>query len=115
VIFFFFLLFLVTTGQKGDNHGKKRQTVTNEFTIVATVINQKGQCAAGHQVGDQVVFDGQTVGGKVCIHALHSFLPKVFALRNGANFPCLDDPDVATHACSDAWNPVVFEIRRIRT
>lgn len=84
------------------------------FRIVASVIRQKGHCAAGHQIGDEVIFDGQTVQGKVCIHALCSFLPKVFAMRYGAEFAWLDDQDVATHACPDAWNPVVFEIRRIR-
>lgn len=87
---------------------------SNEFTIVARVIRQEGRCAAGHEVGDEVVFDGQTVQGKICIHALYSFLPKVFAMRHGAEFSWLEDPDVATHACPDAWNPVVFEIRRIR-
>ena len=85
-----------------------------EFPIVARVIQVVGQCGAGHQVGDQVTFDGQTVQGKICIHALYSFLPKVLAMRYGAEFPWLQDPDVATHACPDAKNPVVFEIRRIR-
>jgi uncharacterized repeat protein (TIGR04076 family) len=84
------------------------------FTIIARVIQQEGYCAAGHQVGDTVVFDGQTVQGRVCIHALYSFLPKVFALRYGAEFPWVEDMDVSTHACPDAWNPVVFELRRVR-
>ncbi len=84
------------------------------FKIVARVIRQEGHCAAGHQVGDEIVFDGETVDGKVCISALYSFLPKVYAMRYGANFPWVDDPDVSTHACPDAWNPVVFEIRRVR-
>ena len=30
----------------------------------------------------------------------------------GASFPWLEDKDVAPHACPDAFNPVVFEIRR---
>ncbi len=84
------------------------------YRIIARVIKQEGQCIAGHEVGDKVVFDGMRVQGEVCIHALYSFLPKVFAMRYGADFPWLDDPDVATHACPDAWNPVVFEIRRVR-
>ena len=84
------------------------------WMIVAKVIEQKGHCIAGHKVGDEVAFDGQTVQGKVCIHALYSFLPKVFAMRYGAEFPWTADPDVATHACPDAYNPVVFEIRRLR-
>ena len=84
------------------------------YTIVARVVKQEGHCIAGHKVGDEVVFDGNTVQGKVCIHALYSFLPKVFAMRYGSEFPWLEDRDVASHACPDAWNPVVFEIRRIR-
>jgi uncharacterized repeat protein (TIGR04076 family) len=88
--------------------------VDEGYTIVAQVIKQEGYCAAGHCVGDEVVFDGQTVQGKVCIHALYSFLPKVFAMRYGAEFPWTVARDVATHACPDAWNPVVFEIRRLR-
>ena len=36
-------------------------------------------------------------------------------MRYGAEFPWLDDPDVLTHACPDAWNPVIFEIRGMRT
>ncbi len=87
----------------------------NGYIIIARVIRQEGRCAAGHQVGDEVVFDGLTVQGKICISALYSMLPKVFAMRYGATFPWLEDPDVATHACPDAWNPVVFEIRRIRS
>lgn len=84
------------------------------FTVIARVIKQEGYCVAGHQVGDEVVFDGDTVQGMVCIHALYSFLPKVFAMRFGSDFPWLEDRDVATHACPDAWNPVVFEIQRVR-
>jgi uncharacterized repeat protein (TIGR04076 family) len=84
------------------------------YKIVARVISQTGHCVAGHQVGDEVVIEGQTIEGKICIHALYSFLPKVFALRYGAEFPWVDDPDVATHACPDAYNPVVFELHRVR-
>lgn len=84
------------------------------YKIVARVISQEGHCAAGHKVGDQVTFDGMTVDGLVCIHALYAFLPKVFAMRYGAQFPWLKDPDVATHACPDAYHPVVFEIRRVK-
>jgi uncharacterized repeat protein (TIGR04076 family) len=93
----------------------KSQKEIEGFTIVARVIQQKGHCDAGHKVGDEVIFDGLSVQGKICISALYSFLPKVFAMHYGAEFPWLDDPDVSTHACPDALNPVVFEIRRVRT
>lgn len=81
--------------------------------IIVEVIRQEGTCIAGHRVGDQVIFDGLHVRGKLCIHALYSMLPKVFAMRYGAEFPWLQDSDVATHACPDAFNPVVFEVRRL--
>lgn len=80
--------------------------------VIARVVSQKGTCHFGHKVGDEVVFDGQTVGGRVCFSALYSFLPKVYAMRYGATFPWLEDKDRALHACPDAENPVVFEIRR---
>jgi uncharacterized repeat protein (TIGR04076 family) len=93
----------------------RKQNDDTGFEVVAKVISQKGFCEFGHKVGDRVVFDGETVEGKVCIHALYSFLPKVVALRFGANFPWLkENKDISTHACPDAENPVVFEIRRIR-
>lgn len=84
------------------------------YTVIARVIRQEGHCAAGHKVGDEVILDGRSVQGPICIHALYSFLPKVLAMMFGAEFPWLADKDVATHACPDAWNPVVFEVRRER-
>jgi uncharacterized repeat protein (TIGR04076 family) len=85
------------------------------YKIVATVISRQGACQFGHEVGDTVVFDGETIQGRICLSALYSFLPKVFAMRYGAEFPWLkENKDAATHACPDAYNPVVFEIRRIR-
>ena len=84
------------------------------YKIIATVQSVTGHCSFGHRVGDEIVFDGETVEGRVCISALYSFLPKVFAMHHGVDFPWLEDKDVSTHACPDAQNPVVFEIRRVR-
>lgn len=93
---------------------QQKNPSSGEFNILVKVISQRGTCAAGHKVGDQILFDGMTVQGRICMSALYSMLPKVFAMRYGAHFPWLEDPDVATHACPDAQNPVVFEIRRLR-
>jgi len=85
------------------------------YRVEVKVIRQEGTCQFGHQVDDVVVFDGETVQGRICLSALYSFLPKVFAMRYGADFPWLkENKDVSTHACPDAYNPVVFEIRRVR-
>ena len=86
------------------------------FDIVLKVIKQEGTCAAGHKVGDEVIinFDENKIDGKVCLHALYSVLPKVFAMAYGAEFPWLEDRDISTHACPDAWNPLIYEVKRIR-
>ena len=85
------------------------------FRVEVKVISQKGTCEFGHQVDDVVVFDGETIQGRICMSALYSLMPKVFAMRYGADFPWLkENKDVSSHACPDAYNPVVFEVCRIR-
>ena len=84
------------------------------YNIKLRVIKQEGTCVARHSVGDEVIisFKDNKIEGKVCLHALYTILPKVFAMAYGAQFPWLENPDVSTHACPDAWNPVVFEVLR---
>lgn len=86
------------------------------YKVMVTVLAVKGTCGFGYKVGDQISFDGETINGRICLSALCSFLPKVFAMRYGANLPWLDanHKNVATHACPDAQNAVVFEIKRVR-
>jgi uncharacterized repeat protein (TIGR04076 family) len=87
---------------------------TGEYKVQLKVIDQKGTCSFGHKVGDVITFTERGIEGEICFSALYSVLPKVMALRYGAQFPWLEDKDVATHACPDAYNPLVFEVRRIR-
>ncbi|MDH7512865.1 MAG: TIGR04076 family protein [Clostridiales bacterium] len=82
--------------------------------IEVKVINVKGTCGLGHKAGDIIKVTEQGIEGKICIHALYSMLPAVFAMMFEARFPWLTNPDKKTHACPDAANPVVFEIARIR-
>jgi len=82
--------------------------------VEARVLSQKGNCAMGHKVGDAATFTESGVEGKICIHALYSMMPAVFAMLFDSRFPWLEDPDTKTHACPDAYNPVVFEITRLR-
>ncbi|MDH4219976.1 MAG: TIGR04076 family protein [Candidatus Aminicenantes bacterium] len=83
-------------------------------SVEVKVISQKGTCALGHKIGDVVKITESGIEGKICIHALYSMLPAVFAMMFDAQFPWLKDPDKKTHACPDAYNPVVFEIMKIR-
>jgi len=83
-------------------------------SVTAKVISVKGTCGLGHKVGDVVKFTESGVEGRICIHALYSMMPAVFAMLYDASFPWLQDPDKKTHPCTDAANPVVFEIARHR-
>ena len=83
-----------------------------DYRIVVTCKEVKGHCAAGQQTGDRVTLEGMSVNGRICIHSLASMMSKLFAMQQGLDFSWLDDPNVATHACPDAANPVVYEIRR---
>ena len=89
-------------------------TETGEYKVQLKVIDQKGTCSFGHKVGDVITFTERGIEGEICFSALYSVLPKVMALRYGAEIPWLEDKDVATHACPDAYNPLVFEVRRLR-
>jgi len=97
-------------GQSNDSNIKTDDIMAN--IVTAKVISQKGSCGIGHKVGDEITFTEDGVEGKICIHALYSFIPKVFAMMFDSQFPWLNDPDVSTSACPDAYNPVIFEISR---
>ena len=80
--------------------------------IVVTCREIRGHCGAGMQVGDRATFDGVRIEGTLCIHAMASMMSKIFAMHQGVQFRWLKDPNVATHLCPDAANPVTYELRR---
>jgi uncharacterized repeat protein (TIGR04076 family) len=83
------------------------------YEVIARVISQKGTCGAGHKVGDEWVISGKTPEG-ICLSAFDALSPATRVLIFGGSFPWGNDPDVTTIACTDAANPVVFELRRVR-
>ena len=83
------------------------------YDVVAKVVSHKGTCVAEHKVGDQWVIGSKTTEG-ICLSAFNALFPSHRVLRFGGSFPWSSDPDVATVACPDAQNPVVFELRRLR-
>ena len=83
------------------------------YEVAVKVISQKGNCAAEHKVGNEWVIKSKTPEG-ICLSAFNALFPSLRVLRFGGSFPWGTDPDVATAACPDAANPVVFELRRLR-
>lgn len=81
--------------------------------IKVTVISQEGYCASNHHPDDTTYISNNGVEGKICIHALYSLLPKAFAMLHDATFPWLKPNEPVTHACPDAYNPVVYKLEVI--
>ena len=77
------------------------------------VISQKGKCVSNHKVGDEVIITENGIEGKICIHALYSMIPKVFAIMYGAKFPWVLEGNAPKHACPDGNNPVIFELKLV--
>ena len=87
--------------------------MAERYDVAIRVVSQKGTCANEHKVGDEWVITGRTPPG-ICLSAFNALLPGIRVLMFGGSFPWSSDPDVATAACPDAANPVVFEVRRLR-
>ncbi len=79
--------------------------------IIATVISQKGTCAAGHKVNNEFTI-GQQTPPNLCSWAFYSLFPFAEVLQFGGSFPWEKDANRTTIACPDPSNPVVFELRR---
>ena len=84
-----------------------------EYDVAIKVISQKGTCWAGHKVDDEWIVRGKSPEG-MCLSAFNALYPSLRVLMFDGSFPWQTDPDVTTVACTDAANPVVFELRRLR-
>jgi uncharacterized repeat protein (TIGR04076 family) len=83
------------------------------YDVEITVISQKGNCGAGHKVGDKWIVGHNTPGG-ICLSAYPAMLTSIDVLIYGGSFPWSQDPDVSGAVCPDPGNPVVFQIKRLR-
>jgi uncharacterized repeat protein (TIGR04076 family) len=87
--------------------------MAKSYDVLVKVISQQGICDSGHKAGDEWVIGDKTPEG-ICLSAFDSIFSTIRVLKFGGSFPWESDPDVATIACPDAENPVVFEITRLR-
>jgi len=86
--------------------------------VKVKVVSQKGHCSAGHMAGDEIIFDWDTheIDGRICLHALYSMIPKIYALAHGGNVAFATNKEgesVARHACPDGYNPVIYELNLV--
>ncbi|MDX2500150.1 MAG: hypothetical protein QNL14_06530 [Deltaproteobacteria bacterium] len=57
------------------------------YRVEVKVISQQGTCEFCHQVGDVVVFDGETIQGRICISALTVSCPRYSPCATEPNSP----------------------------
>jgi uncharacterized repeat protein (TIGR04076 family) len=93
---------------------KEEEQMAKQYKVVARVMSQKGTCALGHKVGDRFVIENYTPAG-MCSWAFYTIFPFATVLQFGGSFPWEDNEGKAVVACPDSENPVVFELRRMRT
>lgn len=95
--------------------------MANPEKVIVKIVSVKGTCAAGHREGQE--FDlsqdftlGMSGGPHtLCPSAFYALFPSWRVLRHGGAYPWEEDPDRATVACPDPINPVVMELRRVKT
>jgi uncharacterized repeat protein (TIGR04076 family) len=76
------------------------------------VIMQKGNCAAGHKVGDHWVCGSKTPAG-VCAAAYVMLYPTIRSLMFGAKIPWAKPDGSVELVCADYDNPVLFKIKPV--
>ena len=90
-----------------------KEEVKKVYKIAAKVVSKKGNCRAGHEVGDEFILGRECPAG-ICGWAYCAIHPRMTVLTYGGIFPWRD-PDYSTLvACPDAENLVVFELRRLQ-
>ena len=83
------------------------------YDVVARVISQEGDCAAGHRIGEEF-YIGDKTPANMCSWAFYTLFPFASVLQYGGSFPWEKDTDKAIIACPDPANPVIFELERLK-
>ena len=80
------------------------------YKVIGTIKSVKGNCRAGHKVGDRLELSGHSSGG-LCGFFYHDIFPTITMLQFGGSYPW-GDPDKVERECIDKGNAVTIELRR---
>jgi uncharacterized repeat protein (TIGR04076 family) len=77
--------------------------------VIGTIKEVKGNCSAGHKVGDQLELSGYDSSG-LCGFFYHDIFPYLIMLQFGGSFPKeWGKPDIVNLECMDKYNAVKIE------
>jgi uncharacterized repeat protein (TIGR04076 family) len=82
------------------------------YKMVATVVDVKGQCNAGHKVGDSFEISCHNPAG-LCGFFYHNIFPSLQTFQFGANMPWWQGETVLLH-CPDSYNLVTIKLERFK-
>jgi len=89
--------------------------VSERVIITVKEIQGRGICSYGIKPGDCWTITSEETPPKFCAWALQAIFPFLTVLRFGGEFPWEEDKDTAVVCCPDPHNPVVFELRRVKS
>lgn len=84
------------------------------YRIVGTIKETRGECGAGHKIGDHFELSARVADG-LCGFFYNGTFPYIVMLQFGGAFP-LDwgNPDVIEMDCMDKINAVTIELKRMK-
>ncbi|MEW6263123.1 MAG: TIGR04076 family protein [Thermodesulfobacteriota bacterium] len=77
--------------------------------LVAEVVSMKGECSAGHKVGDRILLGCWDTGG-LCGFFYHDIFPSLSVLQFGGRYPWSEEEVVLE--CPDRQVAVTLKVRR---
>ena len=80
------------------------------YKVIGTIKSIKGECSAGHKVGDRLELSGHSSGG-LCGFFYHDIFPYIIMLQFGGKFPDSWGGGVVELECMDRTNAVTIELR----
>jgi uncharacterized repeat protein (TIGR04076 family) len=82
------------------------------FRVMANVTDVKGECNAGHQVGDSFEISIINTGG-LCGAFYHNIFPNLQTFQFGGNMPWCQGDSIYLQ-CPDVRNPIIIKLERSR-
>jgi len=83
------------------------------YKITAAVKSIKGECSAGHKVGDKFDLSCYSSDG-LCGFFYHDLFPWISTLQFGGEYPWYEDKDTIELGCIDSYNEVTLVLKRTR-
>jgi uncharacterized repeat protein (TIGR04076 family) len=78
--------------------------------VIIECVQGNTGCIHGHKLGDRIVVEKTRVQGDICLSALNTLYPIIYALKVGAKLSYADKDGKVNACCSDVDNLVKFKL-----